>query len=124
MPKLAAVLTLLGVCLMLACSTDDSGGCLENVLPAIVVEIRDSTTSAPLAAGAVALVVDGAFSDTLRLVTPQDSLFREGPDERAGTYDLTISHPGYATWTRSNIVVSRDACHVRTVQILAFLQQP
>lgn len=41
--------------------------------------------------------------------------------ERAGTYTVTIGHAGYASFTQTNVVVNRDACHVIPVKLEARL---
>ena len=97
--------------------------CLASVEPAIILEIRDSVSGAGRAASAVATVSDGGFSDTLYLLPPDltDSAYRQGPNERGGTYDLTISTPGYLTWTLNSIEVDENVCHVATVRLTAHL---
>lgn len=113
-------------CLVGLVSSCNSGAsdvaCLQSVDPAISVEIRDSTTLKGLAAQSVATVVDGGYSDTLRFVPDPDSAFREGPDERAGTYNLTITAVGYQAWNLNAIQVKRGVCHVETVRLQAFLR--
>jgi hypothetical protein len=104
-------------------SMDTRGSCLENVLPALVLEIRDSVTGAPAALGAIPLVTDGSFQDTLRMKGTIDSsnAYVSGPDERAGTYSIQVAKPSYLTWTRADVQVTRGACHVNPVQLLVRL---
>ena len=82
-----------------------------------MLEIRDSVSGAGLAASAVATVVDGGFSDTLRFVPDPDSAYRAGPDERSGTYNLTITAAGYQPWTLNGVTVQGGVCHVQTVYL-------
>ncbi|MEO5580406.1 MAG: PEGA domain-containing protein [Gemmatimonadaceae bacterium] len=43
--------------------------------------------------------------------------------ERAGTYTVTVTKPGYREWRRTGVQVGRDECHVITVPLTARLQQ-
>jgi hypothetical protein len=43
--------------------------------------------------------------------------------ERRGVYTVDLQVTGYYPWDTSGIAVSRDECHVRTVNLSAALQQ-
>jgi len=43
--------------------------------------------------------------------------------ERAGTYHIDISTPGYRDWMADGVVVTRDQCHVKSVALTARLQR-
>jgi hypothetical protein len=66
-------------------------------------------------------VRDGAYTQT---VTSAEGY--PGPyglaHERAGVYTVTVQQDGYANWTRNDVTVTHDECHVRTVQLTALLQ--
>jgi hypothetical protein len=122
MSRLIQLVPVLGVITSAACT--DGLICTTSVEPAVVVEIRDAVDDAPLAAGAVGWVREGAFSDSLRAYGVTESgtpLSRAGADEREGTYLVEVSHPGYATWEQSGIRVKEDGCHVETAQLQARL---
>ena len=94
--------------------------CTDIAVPAMVVEVRDSVTNdAPAGAGRIIATTTG-FADTI--LTTGDWPKYGLAHERAGTYTLTAEISGYRAWTRSGIVVSRDRCHVHTVQVIARLQ--
>jgi hypothetical protein len=104
----------------------DSHNCTASVEPAVVVEIRDARTGAPLAAGAEGVVRDGAFVDVLRPAEASGpdstSLYsRRAADERPGTYAIEVRRAGYQTWTASGVRVERGTCHVQTRRVLAAL---
>ena len=105
-----------------ACATDPIA-CTANIVPGVVVEIRDAFDGAPLAATAGGAVQDGGFLDSLR---PYGSLgngtlvSRAAADERAGTYTVTVEQPGYITWQGRARVHGND-CHVETVTLSAYL---
>lgn len=98
--------------------------CTAEARAAVSVEIRDSATSAPLADGTIAAVTEGPYTDTLTLCGWSGSvgLTRCGAWERAGTYAVQVTRPGYQPWSRTGVSVTRDACHVRGVALQALLQ--
>jgi hypothetical protein len=73
--------------------------CTASVEPAVIVEIRDARSGAPLAADARGVVRDGSFVDSLR---PSEfaraeaaTLYsRRAADERAGTYAVEVQRAG------------------------------
>ncbi len=103
---------------MLGCSDPIGTICTEEARPGILVTVRDSVTSAPVA-GARVVARTPTAADT------SDGL----PDgtyplayEKAGTYEVTVEQTGYRLWTRGNVQVTRDECHVQTVSLTALLQ--
>jgi hypothetical protein len=112
----------LGAGLLASCSTEPF--CSLNVVPGVVVEIRDGYDGAPLAATARGAVRESGFVDSLR---PYGGLgngtlvSRAAADERAGTYIVTVEHDGYLTW-QSRARVRKNECHVETVFLIAYLQ--
>lgn len=85
--------------------------------PALAVVVVDSITGAGLAGTTMALAREGAFTDTL---SGRDSV-ASGVFERAGTYRVELSAPGYLDWSREGVSVERDQCHVQTVRLRALL---
>lgn len=101
--------------------------CTAEMVPAIVVEIRDARTGAALAYGARGVVRDGAYADSLRPAASssadlRDLYSRAAAHERAGTYVVEVAHEGYATWTASGVRVPDEVCHVETAELRADLQ--
>jgi hypothetical protein len=89
--------------------------CTDEARPALDVTVTSATTGAPVVATVIAR--DGAFADSMSTAGPYfTSLW-----ERAGTYDVTVRAAGYATWTRSDVKVAKDQCHVKTVHLDARL---
>lgn len=88
------------------------GGCAEDMVarPGLEIEIRDARTGQPVAYDATVIVADGSYADTIRVremysaVTVEDGIVWAA-DNRPGTYDVTIVHPQYQTWTRTGIRV-------------------
>lgn len=97
-----------------ACTTDFRYG--------VVVEVRDSVTGAPAAAGARLVVRDGAYADTSDQLPFTEPLMLQAAGERGGRYDLTVQKPDYRDWTRTGVRVWEDGCHVIPVRLEARLQ--
>jgi hypothetical protein len=100
--------------------------CFTSVEPALVVVIRDSVTSEPLAGGAAGVARDGAYQDSLRpsaFTAMGLMVARSGADERPGNYRVSIEHPGYRPWSSGVVSVKRNVCHVETVTLHARLQR-
>jgi hypothetical protein len=127
--RIAAVAAVASVTVTGCSELVDSYGCTGSVEPALVVEIRDARTGAPLAAGATGVVRDGSFFDVLRPAEASGpdvaSLYsRRAADERPGTYAIEVRHVGYQTWTATGVRVERGTCHVQTRRVLAALVPP
>jgi hypothetical protein len=84
------------------------------LLPAVQVEVRSATSGAALASGSTGVVRDGAYVDSLRpFASHGDTLMSLGAaPNRPGTYDVTVEHPGYASWHESAVEVAANACGV------------
>jgi hypothetical protein len=108
--------------LVSACRRPTSPGpiCTMIFVYGLAVEIRDAVTGAGIAAGAVAVAREGSYSETLEH-GPVDSVSVHGAGERAGTYTITVSRPGYVAWTSPPIKVTADQCHVQPVLVKARL---
>lgn len=115
------VLIVAGAALSLGCNSLTGTVCTDEARAAISVEALDSITNAPVEAGARIIASNGAFADTV--ITVEDF---DGPyglaHERAGSYTVTVEQEGYAPWSRSDVQVTRDECHVRTVRLTALLR--
>lgn len=102
--------------------------CTTSIEPALIVEIRDAASDAPLAFAARGVVRDGSYVDSLRPYestgpAPTQVLFsRRAAEERAGTYSVEVLLEGYARWTQTGLRVERGTCHVETRRIVARLQ--
>ena len=105
-----------------------SYSCPAWIKPAIVVEIRDARTGAPLAKDARGAVHDRAYVDSLipyvwtETGGPPLLISRRAADERAGNYYVEVNHPGYRTWTLAGVRAVSDQCGVKTRRLSASLE--
>lgn len=100
---------------------DEVVACTTEARPGLSVTVRDAVSGLAVTSDVEVVARDGAYADTAR-----SSLIASGvyvlAIERRGTYDVTVVHPAYRRWTRSNVVVGADQCHVRTVSLVVLLQ--
>jgi hypothetical protein len=113
------------------CHNPFAGGysCPAVISPAIVVEIRDARTGAPLANDARGAVREGAYVDSL---TPYEGtaagagplvfFSRRAADERPGNYSVEVNHAGYRAWTLAGVRAVSGQCGVKTRRVSASLE--
>lgn len=115
-----------GGVLSIACSQPSQANgvvCTALFAYGLSVTVVDSASGSPAGAGATVVARDGAYADSAtgapgRPEFPSFSL----AGERAGTYSISVTRPGYKPWSRSGVEVTKDVCHVRGVAITAKLQ--
>lgn len=91
----------------------DSGQvmCTMEARSSISVSVLDAATGDSPGVTPAGTVRDGEFEEALQVFGNSLS----GPFEREGTYDVSITAPGYAGWDTTGVVVTADECHVKTV---------
>ena len=106
-------------------SASSTSPCTHEFRPGVNVFVKDSLTNAGVASGASLVVREGSFKDSVAFPSGRPDLNDynlAAAGERAGTYQITVSKPGYATWVQSNVRVTKNVCHVNTVTLTALLQ--
>jgi hypothetical protein len=98
--------------------------CAPTLGEAVAIGVRDARTGAPLAAGARGAVAEAAFVDSLRPMPLESPAGRTlvGGGDRAGTYTVTVERAGYRPWRADAVRVTRGACGVSTVGLVAALE--
>lgn len=104
----------LGASVGLAACVDNLAICVDSGSEAaIVVQVSDAITGAPLGAGARGVISDGSYVDSLRPQNPDASgrapALVAGAG-RPGTYDVTVFHTGYQSWQATDVVVGTNGC--------------
>jgi len=104
-------------------SADQGVACTLELRPGIAIEVLDAAGAAA-SCGAQAVITASGYSETARnpSVPCDDTLRLSGAFERAGTYNVTVSKPGFQPVVFSNVVVTADVCHVVTVNLTAQLK--
>ena len=106
-----------------SCATEPI--CTDEIVPGVVVEIRDAFDDAPLAANARGAVQEGTFVDSLRphsWVGNGTLVGRAAADERPGEYQSTVEYEGYLSWVGFARVRANE-CHVETMHLSAYLSR-
>ena len=93
--------------------------CTREFRYGISMEIVDAIDQAPRADGSTMTLRDGSYVES---TTQSNGLTMLGAGERPGTYIVTVAHPRYHTWVRTDVVVTSDECHVHTVSLRAKLE--
>lgn len=93
--------------------------CTTEAVPALSVTVVDSIAGANLAPEALVWASDGAFVDTLQAFV--EGVPYVGAFERAGRYTVVAELEGFETWSRENVLVEDDGCHVATREVTARL---
>jgi hypothetical protein len=117
------------------CSSDSSGSedsevaCTTHdaTVSAIVLTVYDQRTRALLDGASAEFVVGPLLFDPAypELVLPGETFSAplegtptiDGPRARAGTYSITVTRPGYSTWSREGVVVVYEDCVLQTARI-------
>lgn len=101
------------------------------------VEIRDARTGAPVAYEATLVVSDAGGADTVRGwelyggLDPASQGYLPALFQRAGRYDVEVTHPDYRSWTRTGVEVGMSGVPgpmdggelVRTTTLVAELER-
>jgi hypothetical protein len=105
----------------------DGIACTLQAVPAVSVMVLDSASGLGLTFRNLwARARDGTFMDSSMVF---QTLANDAPKtfslayERDGTYEVTVQAAGYREWKRSNVLVSRNECHVNPVTFTARLQR-
>jgi hypothetical protein len=121
-----------GLCLTLLAAMSCSGSpgstspvCTTEFRYGLSVYVKDSLTGAGIASGASLVARDGAFKDSVSQPggRPDLNVFPLlSAGERAGTYQISVSKPGYLPWSRSSVRITANECHVNPTSVTALLQ--
>jgi hypothetical protein len=109
-----------------ACEQPILGPCNDEWVPAVIVDVYDAMSGQPAAAGARGFVLEGTYSDSLRLAgegarVPGPAVSLYAAWERPGTYDVYLIKDGFVPWTRRNVQAPQSGCHPATARLRAEL---
>ena len=96
--------------------------CTMQAVAALNGDAVDSATGAPATKGTSIVARSESYADSTNGPAPSDQSVGLA-FEKAGTYTVTVTKPGYEPWSKSGIVVGRDECHVLPVRVTARLQR-
>lgn len=83
------------------------------------ITVQDSVTSQSLVGDGTTITVrDGSYLDLVQQVGE----VYQAAGERPGTYSIEVQRAGYRDWTRANVRLRDEGCHVERVTVTARLQ--
>ncbi len=99
-------------------------GCSGDPVYGLAVTVQNAATGAPITDTAAVVIKDGAYVESYNSLgaagLPTSGTIHAA-SERAGTYSITIRKTAFAPYDTAGIVVTKNACHVIPVQVLAKL---
>jgi hypothetical protein len=101
-------------------SPQDDIYCTTEARAGLNVQVQLAGSNTFETEGVSVTATEGSYSESLSFYT--GSTIFSGAYERQGTYIITVSKPGYVTYTSAPITVTADECHVISQNLLAVLQ--
>lgn len=123
--KISLFLATLAVSSLVA-SCRDTTACESPLRNSLEVMVVDSLTGDSIGRGASLAAYHHESSTTVRANHPDNVGYDRIPlvvQAGPGTFDLSVTKPGYATWTRAGVVVNPERCNgTKTVALTAKLR--
>lgn len=99
---------------------EDNVACTAVFTPGLSVEVVDAESGEGISCSATVVFQDGNYEEgATNEAGPNcdNSAKFYGAYERAGTYDIIVVKPGYLENSVTDVVVTEDVCHVKTVNV-------
>ncbi len=118
----ALLLSALSLSLMgcLSNTDEENVACTTEFVPGLSIDVIDESTNESIACGVTVIIQDGNYEEGVTVdAAPgcDDTQKIYGAYERAGTYNIKAVKPGYLETTLSDVVVTENVCHVKTVNL-------
>lgn len=109
--------------LVAGCTGDSPIVCTTEARFGVNIMVRDAATQQPIPAGVRGALHEGTYVDSLQVMTDiEGRIFSlAGAVERPGNYRIELVATGYLPWSRDNVLVTADRCHVTPVSVQADL---
>lgn len=117
----------LSICVAILASTACSGSgptgvvCTTQFVYGLGITVQNAATGAAITDSASVVVKDGSYTESYTLGGQPGGVIAAA-GERAGTYSISIRKGEFAPYDTVGIKVTKDACHVQPVQVVAKLQ--
>jgi hypothetical protein len=116
MKKIILFLVLSPILWAFQCDDNDDVICTTEAKAGLNIIVKDALSGEILSEGVTVIAQEGDYSETLQLLTWDNSAVFLGAWERKGTYDVIVTKDGYQTFTSAPITVTADICHVIPVE--------
>lgn len=111
---------------LVGCGGTPAVVCTREARSSLQVTVLDAVTGRPVCDAAVAVTaLNGNLTEMLATPGPtvdSSTCNYFGPYERPGTFLVMAGREGYQTAQQSDVAVTRDECHVQTVEVTLRLQ--
>ena len=101
------------------CGLVDPVSCTDNFVYGIVITAVDAETGTAVSEGLQGVTIRSSTSSDMEVF--DNTLL--GAGEQAGNFAVVVTAPGYELWTKTDIQVTEDECHVRPIRLTAELLQ-
>lgn len=104
------------------CILGTGSNCSDIAVPGVSVVVKDAATGVRLCDATVQISDASGYKELLSASGTAATCAYSGAFERPGTYSVSVFEQGYAADLQQNVVVTSDACHVRTASLTSNLQ--
>jgi hypothetical protein len=116
MKKIILFLAFVPILWAFQCDDNDDVICTTEAKAGLNIIVKDALSGEFLSEGVTVIAQEGDYSETLQLLTWDNTAIFIGAWERKGTYDIMVTKDGYQTFTSAPITVTADICHVIPVE--------
>ncbi len=106
---------------LIACVDSTGIACTEIAIAGLRVDVVDALDGRVIR-DATVIAIDGSYIEELRVLSERETK-HIGAWERRGLYTIAATAPGYLPGVRSDVRVTGDECHVRTVDVTVRLER-
>ena len=123
--RLMTLSVCIGILAAAGCSSSapTAVACTGDPVFGLQVTIENAATGTPIIDSTSVVITDGSYKESYVLpvagLTPGTI---SAASERAGTYSISIRRTGFAAYDTAGVTVTKGACHVQPVQVVAKLQ--
>lgn len=117
MKKIIFFLVLSPILWAFQCDDNDDVICTTEAKAGLNIIVKDALSGEFLSEGVTVIAQEGDYSETLQLLTWDNTAVFLGAWERKGTYDVMVTKDGYQTFTSAPLTVTADICHVIPVEL-------
>lgn len=106
-------------CTFAACDKQKATVCTLEARAGLIVKVISAIDFQPMAEGVTVTAIAPGFTEELRSIGEQREFV--GLFERPGNYTVIVSKDGFIPFTKGDIEITKDECHVIPVTLQVFL---
>ena len=113
MNRISAVLGIAGCVLLASCDLVETTPCSDELRFGLLVTVVSAADGSPVIEGLEVVARDDPYFEVLSGFDNQ----RQGAPERAGTYSVTATAPGFVNQSATGVEVVKGRCHVTPAEV-------